>query len=279
MIFSNCLSRLRLPLLGLVVVAPAFATDTVYLEVGHAYGGNQQNPYQASDGGEFTALTNTGIPAGYSSLATLTIPNGGYDAGVTGFETFCIEDQTYFYVGTTYDYQVSSDIWIPAGGAVEGNNGTPYTTTPLSAGAAWLYEQFATGLLGTAADASLYNYTNTAARLADAGALQTALWELQGNPADPTDVVNLSTSNNAFVNLAISALGSVANTQVAAGDTYGVQVMDLYSTDSNGNINGVYQDQLIYTGPHVPETSATIALLGLGLLGLAAAGRRIKAVV
>jgi hypothetical protein len=260
--FSKCVAVA----LGIAGATTAFATPTIYLEVGSAYGSNQKNPYQNGDAGEFTALSSTlGVPSGYAAGATFTIPAGGYDAGVTGFETFCIEDNTYFWVNTTYDYAVTSNVWIPAGGAVAGNNGVPFTTTPLSAGSAWLYEQFATE------DLAGYNYSNTADRLADAGLLQQAIWEIQGSPAEGSSPPAVDYSNP-YVELVLAHFTTLANARLAAGNTYGVSVLDLYSTDSNGNINGVYQDQLVYQG--VPDNGSTIALLGVALLGLVAVGRR-----
>src|SRR5580658_8072661 len=102
---SKTLSGLGAALAALLVThTVAFGQQTVYLGVGPGYGGT--NPYQDNDGGEFTALLDTNgvpnpVPAGYSSLATLAVN------GVTGFETFCLEDAVDFWVGTTYDYEVT----------------------------------------------------------------------------------------------------------------------------------------------------------------------------
>ena len=230
--------------------ASAYANGTIFLEVGPQYGGT--NPYQYADGGEFTALT-TGlpskVPAGYSSLATFAVK------GVTGFETFCIEDQVDFYVGHTYNYSLGMSI-----------QQSTASVKQLSAGVAWLYEDFATG---AAAGAFGYNYTNAATRKTDAGQLQALIWALQGEPNDPNNPFNSAT--NIFYSSIISHFGTFAKAQVAASSSYGVQVLEL--TDSNG---GIAQDQLIYTGGSVPDNGTTAVLIGVSLLGLVLISRRVK---
>jgi hypothetical protein len=258
-------TKRTLPILGaalaLALGAPsAFADNSIYLEVGPNYGGI--NTAQYGDGGEFTALT-TGlggplvaglpagseVPSGYSALATMNV------GGVTGFETFCIEDQVDFYVGVTYDYT--------EGYAIQQTGGS------LTAGAAWLYQQFAKGSL------SGYNYTNQAARLQDAGELQSTLWYLQGEPADPNVFPNQP--NDPFTTLVETHFGGgstpadLANgldiAEQAASGVYGVKVLEL--TSLNSNYSGqIAQDQLIYTG--VPDGAWTIGLLCLSLAALAA---------
>jgi hypothetical protein len=250
------LSGLGVALAALLVTnTVALGQQTAYLGVGPAYGGT--NPYQDNDGGEFTALLDTNgvpnpVPAGYSSLATLAVN------GVTGFETFCLEDAVDFWVGTTYDYEVTPDIQVPIG-AQNGAGYSGYTDEALSQGTAWLYEQFATG------DLAGYNYTNATARLADAGVLQETIWFLQGEAPPPTNTVYLADMETEFSTLPDALQAETPN-------EFGVNVIDLYSTGANGAINGVYQDQLIFTG--VPDGATTIGLLGIALLVLAFLKRR-----
>jgi hypothetical protein len=239
---------------GILMAAASTALanpTTVFLETGPQYGGS--NPYQYYNGGEFTALTTgltpTQIPAGYATVATLQV------GAKTGFETFCIEDGVEFQVGQTYKFT--------EGTAIQQTGGT------LSAGAAWLYMEFATGQL------SGYDYTNAANRLQDAGELQAALWYLQGEPADGGDAYNGvgGLGGDPFTNLAVAAFGnslSAAEAGVTSSTTFGVQVMELTNNDG-----AIAQDQLIYTA--VPDTATTLLLLSVSLVALALFKRRVTA--
>jgi hypothetical protein len=247
----------------LAATSTARANGTIYLETGPQYG--QSNPYQYGNGGEFTAITTgltvqltpgTQAPAGYASDATFTVN------GVTGFETFCIEDQVDFYVGGTYNYSIGTP---PNAVLQQGSAGIQQ----LTAGAAWLYEQFSTGQLAG------YDYTNQANRLADAGILQATLWALQDEPADGSvPYIPDPHSNFALADLIANPnFGSFAAAQAIADTSYGVSVLEL--TDGNGN---AAQDQLIYWGPHVPDNGTTALLIGGSLLVMAGFSRRFRAV-
>jgi hypothetical protein len=284
-------------LLGLAVATPsALAGNTIYLAVGPTYGG--VNPYQYGDGGEFTAFLYSGVPAGYvptgySSQATFKLPGGSiwYSApggdgggsigdkpfvGLTGFETFCVEDQVDFYVGYAYSYT--------EGFAVQqAKNGY------LTAGVAWLYEHFARG------DLKGYDYTNASTRLTDAGELQAALWYLEGEPADSSVQSNPSASNNQFLKLVGEYFGhgstaaDIANglkyaaddaiKSAGKDDPYDVEVLELCNGSS------IAQDQLIYNGPSytppppkVPDSSSTLGLLGATFIALVLFKRKYLAV-
>jgi hypothetical protein len=251
--------------LGLALGATAavgFADDTVFLEVGPGFG--ESNPYQAGDGGEFTALLqNNGVPVPvsdeYSPLATYTVN------GVTGFETFCVQDQVYFYVGSTYDYVISPYLIDPASPDI--NTPVGDFQVPLSVGTAWLYQQFSNGILAG------YDYLNTDpanTRLTDAGELQNLIWGLDPHNGDAPP-----TPSTPFANLLIAKFGSLAAAEVAeTPDEFGVNVLDLVTYNSAGQINGIYQDQLIYTGG-LPDGASTFALLGTSALLLAITRRRL----
>jgi hypothetical protein len=246
----------------------AFANQTVFLEVGPQYG--ESNPYQYGNGGEFTALT-TGIPsyvplnnslpagsdvpAGYNLNATFNV------GGVTGFETFCIEDEVDFYVGTTYGYGLGTTIQ-------QGDAGIQ----TLTAGVAWLYEQFSLGTLAG------YSYTNPTQRLADAGVLQATLWALQDEPGDGSVPYDPNPATNFALTDLNAQFGNFANAQVAYNAnpnvSYGVSILELYTL---GNADAVAQDQLVYWGPPgVPDSGTTALLVGASLLALAAFARRMK---
>ena len=182
------------------------------------------------DGGEFDASSPDFAPAtmGYKPATTY---NGG-------FETFCVQTNEYFNPGSTYYYGISQ-------GSISGGS-----FDPLTLGTAWLYLNFAHGtLLG-------YNYSFGGAGNASAGALQSTIWWLQGQGANP---------HNAFSTLVTH---NVANYMAANNGHYGVAVLNLW-----GDINHtqVAQNQLILLPSRVPDSGSTVMLLGtaLGVLGMA----------
>jgi hypothetical protein len=258
---------------GILIVAgsTALADGTIFLETGPGYNdgsGPGTNPYQYGNGGEFTALTTgltvqltpgTDAPAGYNSNATFTVN------GVTGFETFCVEDQVDFSPGGTYNYTLGT----PGTGAGAVLQQSTATIKQLTAGAAWLYEQFATGQLAG------YNYTNTADRLADAGLLQATLWALQGEPQDPTVPFDSNASTNFALADIDAEFGSFTGAQGIATSQYGVSLLELTS-GSGANLQD-NQDQLIYWGPAVPDNATTALLIGASFLIMAGFSRRFRA--
>ncbi|HZZ18778.1 MAG TPA: hypothetical protein VFE25_05390 [Opitutaceae bacterium] len=261
--------------LAIAAASTALANGTVFLEVGPQYG--EANPYQYGDGGEFTALTTglnntvglkTGLPAGsqvpdgYASVATYKV------GSVVGFETFCIEDQVDFNVGGTYNYSIGL-----------GLQQSTATVKSLSSGAAWLYEEFATGQLAGYDYNTGNDTTDAAKRLADAGLLQATLWALQGEPGDPNIPYNTNPATNFALADILAHFGSFANAQTIADPTngndptYGVVLLEL--TDGNGN---AAQDQLVYWGAPVPDAATTALLVGGALIGMALFARRMKTV-
>jgi len=270
-------STLSAAVLALLASSSAFATNTVYLEAGNVYG---SNPYGDSDGGEFTALTNTAIPSGYVASTKLTYGSlsGNTTGATTGFETFCVEDETYYWVDTTYNYTVSNNIDVPVGGPL--TNGPGFNAVGLDVGVAYLYSQFAQGTLAG------YDYnlagdpTDSSARNADAGLLQQAIWDLQGPSADPdvpSPVTLSEITGNTYLLAAYNEFGDSITTleksTVAYGNDFGVQVMNL--SDSGA---GVYQNQLILSGVgvSVPDGGPTVLLLGAALLTLVGLRSRSK---
>jgi len=253
--------RLTLALSGIVGLGSANAFGGIEILAGSGWAGSQggsYTPYQDGDGGEFTVLNNSGsvassfTPAGYSSEALYTLgtndnPTGSL-AGLTGFETFCVEggtNEVYFTPGAVYNYTLSENV---VGGR----------TLVLTAGAAWLYSEFATGGL------SSYGYDYTPAnRTADAGLLQNAIWYLLGETG----------SGNALSAAAATQLGGLGIAQesvVTYGNDFGVSVMNL--TDGNGNSA---QNQLYYSP--VPDSGTTILLMGLSLMATAFLARHRRA--
>lgn len=273
----------------------------VYLAVGNNYGG--VSPLQDGDGGAFTAVlattsnnglsfTPTGVPAGYASSALYTLPlppatqgsgysapggdgstpaHGGTDTGDAafvgdpGFETFCIENNVDFYVGNYYNY--TEGLAVQQTGYA-GLNQNGHAITALTAGAAWLYEQYAEGLLkGSLAVNSKTN----------AGYFQEALWFLQGQPSDGNVGTFNPSTNPYYLDLLGHMTLTAAQTDLTGNwdSTYNVQVLELTGPPGSPNGNGgIAQDQLIYTGPRVPDTGATVTLFAAGLAVLAGWRRR-----
>ena len=191
-----------------------------------------QNSYSFSDGGEFTAVTSPSSFLGsYAPAATLNL--GG---GLEGFETFCVQSTVEFYPGTSYSYVLTNQA---------------STGPALTLGAAYLYDEFATGNLAG------YDYTDTATRNIDAGELQVAIWAFQ-NQTSPIGA-GFPSTGNPFYNLAISNLGgTLAAASAPNNGTYDVDIMQLY--DANG---APAQAQLVYG---VPEPPTILLLVFAGFL-------------
>jgi hypothetical protein len=185
-----------------------------------------QNSDSFNVGGEFNANTTQSFIHNYSPSAVVG----------TGFETFCIETMVDFNPGQTYTYNLSS---VDSRGV------------NLSRGAAYLYSQFAKGILAN------YDYTDPTIRNLDAGALQSAIWWFQGNQTysgypSPTD--------NVYYEEALNALGGLGGAEIANGGYYGVDVLQMWG---DGHIAA--QNQLVL----VPDRTTTIGLFVMALGALA----------
>jgi hypothetical protein len=222
-------------LLGLSAFCAATITQTYGNTV--TLGANNSN-YRVGSGGEFNWIPNGGNPDGFGA---------GYAPSTllgSGFESFCIQVGEHIGFGGTYEYAISSHALGPTG------------TDEISKGTAWLYSQFATGTLAG------YNYTPGAGRATSAGALQNAIWYLEGEIANPGANIFLTAAYGAFIN--------EAGAKLDASGAYGVYALNLGPVGTKSDWSN--QDQLIYRG--VPDGGMTVVLLGLGLLGLAIARRR-----
>jgi hypothetical protein len=169
--------------------------------------------------------------------------------------TFCLQKTEYmnftnnFVVGSINTFTLTDP---DDKGGVGGRD-------PISSQTAWLYTQFANQTL------SNYDYNNAgtsvfASRQASADALQHAFWGLENEEA-----LDL---NNYFVQLALNntpenfGIGNVAVLNVY-----------LYDPSRQGGIGAEAQDQLTISS--VPEP-ATLALMGVGMLGMTITRRRKK---
>ena len=193
-----------------------------------------QTSYSFSDGGEFRAVTSS--PELLNGYAPVAIVNGG-------FETFCVQASVTFNPGVTYSFTLSN---------------TDSQGRALTQGAAFLYNAFAHGTLAG------YDYINAANRQINAGMLQSAFWMLQGNQngggSFPSGGIG-----NPYYDLALANLG-IGNLTAANNGLYNVQIIQMW--DAAGN---THQNQLVL-GPerNVPESGLTLAMLAMGLTGLAA---------
>ena len=213
-----------------LMIAQAFASPTVILY--------EQTGYTSeyTGGGELTAKFSgwSWDPlAGYSAN---TKNIGNYDPS---FQTFCLESGEYFTPGATYDVTFSDRAFQ---GGVAGTQGDP-----ISKGTAWLYHEFQNGTLQG------YEYTQGTGRSNSAGALQNAIWYLEGEGGSLT---------TAYTNLLTGKFGSVANAKLDNNGEYSVEVMNLWYE------GGYRQDQLVCVPVTVPAPGAIL----LGSIGVALVG-------
>lgn len=185
-----------------------------------------QTGYSSGSGGEFTVVPSSDLQWVLQYYDASTSNIGGY---VPSFQTFCIETAEFFSPGVTYNV-VLNDKAIMGQMAPNGD--------PLSVGTAWLYHEFQNQTLDG------YVWTGVG-RSTSAGALQNAIWYLEGEGG----------SLNAYTTLAANQFGGLANAMLDNNGQYGVKVMNLY--DSAGNRA---QDMLVC----VPAPGA-ILLGGIGV--------------
>lgn len=214
-------------------------------------GVNSIGAFQSGSGGEFYFQPALGL-VDNSSYANTTRNQGGY-AG--SFQTFCLERGEWLAQGSV-NYVVNDE--AVGGGAnyhgPAGNQGGDR----LSIGTAWLYSQFAQGIL------SGYDYSGSG-RTSSAGLLQHAIWALEDELTDP------SPGSNIFFDLAMTHGGQDNYTS----GLFGVWVLN----NTAGTTKK--QDMLFYgavpsAGGSVPDGGSTLILLGLAAGGLSVMGRQKK---
>jgi VPDSG-CTERM motif len=159
------------------------------------------------------------------------------------FQTFCIESHVNLDTDLNYSYTKGQ---------------TDHAGVTLKLGTAWLFDQFNHNALPGYA----HNVTQ-------AGLLQGAIWFFQGqtaNPASDASGYNISASNPYVID-AITALGASAGN--ASAGALGVVVLQLTHLP-----DGAAGQDLLGQVP-VPDGGATIALLGLALVGFESLRRRL----
>ena len=247
----------------------AFAASTLTLK----YDNDPLTGYSSGVGGEFKAVVTSG-----STLGGLNNPTAlGYIANKTsfdgGFQTFCIEYHENFtpvnWSGPAYNYGIST-------GAISGGPGShptfPGTQDTLSIGTAWLYRQFATGILAG------YDYALGSPREGSANSLQNAIWWLENESDYVPNPVVLTAQSTVFLNLAktatgVASLSDLRFDQATSGaHYYGVSALNLGSVLSDPQYQN--QDQLVLAqgyqpgGGSVPDGGATIVMLGSSIIAL-----------
>jgi hypothetical protein len=204
------------------------------------------NGYYSGSGGEFNISQVIG--GGYA--ASVLVNN---NSGNLGFETFCIEETETVSIPGTYNA-----VRNPYGDAVGGgvNLGTPGPDggDPISIGTAYLYYNFAKGLLA-------YNYTPGAGRIASAANLQNAIWYLENE----ITLTSAQIAANPYLTLVSGLYGSAEFAN--ANGAFGVGALnDTYPNGSRA------QDMLV-----LPDGGFTVILLGMALGGFSLLARRIRA--
>jgi hypothetical protein len=208
--------------------------------------------YGGTGGGEFHA-TVIGLP-----LADVGPINSTW-------ETFCLEENETVGSGTHNYFGVVNTAAVKGGdnpsmGSVAGGNpiygdplGQQSVGDPLDARTAYLFTKFSQGTLLN------YDFAGpTAARKADAAALQDAIWKIEQEITK-----TLTGQALAWYNEATTAVASGAWQGI--GD---VRVLNLYTGYTANTVSGAAQDVLVM----VPVPAAVL----LGFLGLGAAGIKLR---
>ncbi len=243
------------------------------------------------DGAPSSALSNAGYNAGAPddpAAATKNVPNPfpGLPGGPRipeSFQTFCLEqteDALLVSQSLVNHFVVNSEAAEGGGGSVNGRD-------PISKGTAWLYSQFAQGVLNVALGAeSTGNYFSSLApaRKKEAGYLQKAIWWLE----EESSPEPYKLAANPYYQAALAQFGGDAGAKANASVGYlGVYVLNNFRTDAalqqfldtgfaNRSLRG--QDFLYYHEQvTVPDGGATLILLGAALVGLGALKRRLNA--
>jgi hypothetical protein len=265
----------------ILVVAALFALMTqgafAYTVTTTGNGGHYSGygPYQTGDGGEFTLLAGDGLETYlqyYVSGKTSNVINNNGQTLSGTFESFCLEKNETISAGITYNAAMND-------GAVNGGQGgirtiiNGVTTDMISKGTAWLYYEFAKGIL------TGYNYTGNS-RKDSAEKLQNAIWWLEGELSYSN--YDIAHTSNIFINAVNDKFGIATvnnnrtyNAMANNNGVYGVKVLNLTFTEKDKcghETISYHQDQLVAT-----PIPAAFWLFGAGLVGLVSVRRRLTA--
>lgn len=232
-------------LLGMALLA-VFAVQAVAEDIDlERYGG-----YYTGTGGEFTVEILGTYLSDYLALYDAKTKNIKQNPS---FQSFCLETDEYID-----DYGNDGFFAILSNKAQLGGANTN-SGDPISVGTAWLYSQFAIGVLGD------YTYAPGSGRSASAGLLQNAIWMLEDEIA--------YNGANPFIQRVEEIFGSFANAKADFTGSY-VKVLNIYDDAGDPNRRNTLnrQDMLIY----VPDGGLTVMLLGIGLGSLAFFSRKLR---
>lgn len=204
-------------------------------------GGGGYGPYQTGQGGEFTLQPGGGLEWVLGNYAANTKPPGYTNT----FQSFCLEKNEYISTNTTYGVTLSNAaVKGGVGGSVGGKD-------LLSQGTAWLYNEFAKGILQN------YNYNDPTLRKTSADALQQTIWWLE-------DEITTKPVNS-FATLVSTQFGSDNNAKLNNDNAYPVMAANLLAS------NGAQSQDMLVVVPIPP----TVWLLGTGLIGMGLIRKRI----
>ncbi|MDQ8201089.1 VPDSG-CTERM sorting domain-containing protein [Pelagicoccus enzymogenes] len=167
-------------------------------------------------------------------------------AGYPSFYTFCVQryETLTSELPGTFDYTIASTTSV-------GTHPSSIPNNTIKEGTSYLYRMFLAG--------TLYDLGDVVSRKANSISLQKAIWELQGVGAG----LGQNAGNNVFLGMVYGLFGE-AGAKATTSDVT-VKVMRIWGPQGED-----LQDVLVY----VPDSGATLALLGLGLAGLMVARRR-----
>lgn len=197
--------------------------------------------YQMGYGGEFLAIPDGSLSYVLDSYAPEAKLNNG-------FFTFCLERDALVTFKKPH-HAILNDVVVGLGGQKGGVNGVD----ALSNGTAWLYQQFATGVLE--------GYDYTAGKRSKAAKLQKAIWWFE-------DEVSLGRpKQNPFIRLAIEHFNGKALARADNDGSFGVMVLNLGKAPQSG-----IQDVLVFAGESptpVFDRGGTLLLLSTSVMTLA----------
>jgi hypothetical protein len=232
---------------GMVVGAALAALAGLAMADGHVKFMDATGIYNGTDGtgGAFVISQDSGDNGLLGGLGLSATSGGEYGRG--SFYTFCMEWNENVNFSTAYYTQLAKSSMF---GGVSGGSGNP-VTDPLGSETALLYRTFRDG-------GSFGGSIGVIDSSAETTALQFAIWYSEGEK----NWSQLSPNAQYLYNWA------AAN---ADGSLYGVRVLRMWASYSNGVYSGARQDLLTL----VPVTPAAYAGIGtLAAMGMFAIARR-----
>ncbi len=185
-----------------------------------------------------------------NSVSVLLVNGSEIQATTSGngtFLTFCLEKSVSIYqYPSTYSYTIDPKVQLQ--------------NDPISAGTVYLYDAFLNGTLTGPNGSNTYVGANASERATDSALLQEAFWMLEGE---------MAVGSNYYLSIVTGMWGAGAYADADLSTTQ-IRVMNIWGADDQGRPTDV-QSMLI----RVPDAGVTVALLGLGLLSLAAFRRKL----